>query len=181
MQVSQFKRNYLISQNQNSKIPYFGKEFQEKKIDETDKKILKKILKNGKISTTQIAQELNITRNTVYSKIKSLTKNEIIQGYSTLIHPEIYNFQIYQLMVNFNTVDEKTKKIFYQYCASNKNIIFYVDCVGKWNFEITCEVENQIKLQEIINEIRTEFQEVLLNIEIILVFNYLIKYEQYLN
>lgn len=181
VQVSQFRRSYLVGKKVVEKPPYFGKELGLIKLDSTDKKMLNYISDNGRVSTVDLAKKINIARTTIHNRLKQLQKSGIIQGFSALIHPENFNFQIYQLMISVNSISEDVKKKIYFYCLNNHNITFYVDCVGKWNFELTCEVENQQKLQELLIDLRTNFKELITNIEIIMTFNYFVKYKLFVD
>lgn len=147
------------------------------KLDQTDRSILNSISDNGRVNVVHLVKELNIARTTIHNRLKHLQKIGIIQGFSTLIHPEKFNFQIYQLMISVNSIDEDVKKKIYFYCLNNPHITFYVDCVGRWNFELTCEVENQQKLQELLVDLRTKLKGLVTNIEIIMTFNYFVKYK----
>ena len=174
--VSQFRRRYLLPKSIVEKPPYFGKEIKEIELDPLDKEILNRISDDARINIVDLAKEVGAARTTVHNRLKDLQKSGIIQGYSTLIHAEKYDYQIYQLMISVNSIDEKTKMRIYQYCLNHPNITFYVDSVGKWNFELTCEVESQSRLQEILTDMRTRFQDIVVNTEIILTFNYYVKY-----
>jgi len=175
-QVSQFHRNYLLNRKAIEKPPYFGKEIKLAETDEIDKSILNILSTDGRINVVDLAKKAGIARTTAHSRVRALEKSGIIQGYSALIHPEQFGYQVYQIMISVNSINESIKKKLYNYCLNNPNITFYVDCVGKWNFELTCETENQQKLQDILTELRTVFQENIANIEIILTFNYFLKY-----
>lgn len=53
--------------------------------DELDLKILQLLRKNGKLSTKEVAQELNLTYTPTYERIRKLENNGFIKGY----HAEI--------------------------------------------------------------------------------------------
>lgn len=175
-QVSQFRRKYLLGDSKIEKIPYFGKEITATDIDDAGKSLLNILSGDARLTVVELAEKLNMARTTIHNRLGNLEKSGIIQGYSALIHPEKYGYQVYQLMLNVKSIDDNTKKSIYNYCMTHPNITFYVDSVGKWNFEITCEVEDQKMLQEIITDIRTKFSDIILNIEIIMTFNYYVKY-----
>lgn len=178
-QVSQFRRKYLLSQKSVESAPYFGKEIKEIAIDSDDKKMLNILSANARINIIELAEKLHIARTTIHNKINRLEKLGIIQCYTSLIHPEKYGYQVYQLMIVTNTIDEQIKRKMYAFCMEHPNITFYAGAVGKWNFELTAEVANQQELQTLLSDLRTAFKDIIVNVEIILTFNYFVKYKLY--
>lgn len=55
------------------------------KIDKTDILILKELQRDADRTIYQIAKQTGLKRSTVYSRIKRLKENKIIQGYTALI------------------------------------------------------------------------------------------------
>ncbi|MFC1723443.1 Lrp/AsnC family transcriptional regulator [Nanoarchaeota archaeon] len=177
-QVTQFPRDYLLSNKiSNKKEPFFGREIKLEKLEEEDKAILNIITDDARINVVDIAGKTKIPRTTVQNKLKRLQKIGIIQGYSTLVHPEHYGYQTYQLMIMIQSNNDSVKKKIFNYCQNQKSITFLVDSVGKWNFEITCEVKDQHELQQLINDFRSKHGELIKNIEIVMTFNYFRKYK----
>jgi len=64
------------------------------KLDDVDLKILRMIQNDSQPSTTQLARKLNVAVTTVYSKIRRLEKNHIIQGYRALIDPRTLGLRV---------------------------------------------------------------------------------------
>ena len=50
-------------------------------IDGVDRKIMKKLQENARISTAQIARELNMAPSGIHERIKRLERHGIIKGY----------------------------------------------------------------------------------------------------
>ncbi|MBT5022830.1 Lrp/AsnC family transcriptional regulator [Candidatus Woesearchaeota archaeon] len=177
-QVSQFHRGYLVGKKEVGKAPYFGKEISIEELDDTDKKIINTISGSGRINVVDLSQKIKVARTTVHNRIKNLEKRGIMQSYSALIHPENYDYQLYQLMIIVRSVNEKLKSKMYAFALYNPNINFYVDCVGKWNFELSCEVKSQKELQELMLSLRSSFPEIV-GIELVITFDYYLKYRWY--
>jgi len=58
------------------------------KLDETDKKILKKLQKDSKITNKALSNGLNLSVTAVFERIKRLERNGVISGYVALVKPE---------------------------------------------------------------------------------------------
>lgn len=55
------------------------------KIDKFDKKILRILQKNGKISNTNLAEEIGLTAPATLERVKKLQKNGFIVGYKAIL------------------------------------------------------------------------------------------------
>jgi len=58
------------------------------KIDNTDKKILKILQEQGRITTKELAQKIHLSNTPVYERIKKLEKSGVIRKYTAEIDPE---------------------------------------------------------------------------------------------
>ncbi len=179
VELVQSPRDYLLNRQRNIKNPLFGKYVESEKIDETDKLILKEIAENARISILELAKKINIPASTVNTRLKKLEKTKLIEGYAAKIHCQEFGYHIFQLFIFALNLTQERKKRLLSYCNTHPAIVFYIETVGKWNFEIIYEVENQKIFQDLLIEIRTLFSDIILDVESIVLFNHYIKYNQY--
>ncbi|MFC1753399.1 Lrp/AsnC family transcriptional regulator [Thermoproteota archaeon] len=180
VELIQFPRDYLIDKKiTTEKTPRFGKYIESEKLDKTDELILREITNSARISILELSKKVNKPASTVSGRIKQLEKKEIIQGYSTQIHCQEFGYQSYQLFISTHNLTKEKKRKLSAYCQSHPNIIFYIETVGKWNFEIIYEIEGQKELQDLIIDIRTKFSDIIMDVESIVLFNHYVKYNQY--
>ncbi|MGL6038036.1 MAG: Lrp/AsnC family transcriptional regulator [Soonwooa sp.] len=59
--------------------------------DDTDKKILMLLQEDSKMTTKEIANQLNLSATAVYERIRKLEKNKVIKKYVALIDKELVN------------------------------------------------------------------------------------------
>jgi len=57
-------------------------------IDETDRKIIQILLNNGRISYTDLAKEIGLSRVAVQARVNALTENGIIERFTAVVNPE---------------------------------------------------------------------------------------------
>lgn len=57
-------------------------------IDETDRKIIKALNMNGRISYTDLAKDIGLSRVAVQSRINALMENGVIERFTAVINPE---------------------------------------------------------------------------------------------
>lgn len=86
------------------------------RLDDSDISILELLQTNGKISSTQIANELNIAESTIRYRIERLEKRGIISNYIALIDPRKVGLNITAIMMiklipqNINQISETLAK-----------------------------------------------------------------------
>ncbi|MEE9323576.1 MAG: Lrp/AsnC family transcriptional regulator [Candidatus Aenigmarchaeota archaeon] len=180
VELVQFPRDYLIERKAITKItPRFGKYIESEKLDKLDKLILKEIGNNVRLSTLEISKRIKKPFSTVSSRLKKLERRGIIQGFGAQINCQQFGYESYQLFLNTRNLTKERKKELFAYCQAHPNIIFYIETVGKWNFEIIYEIEDQKKLQDLIIDMRTKFSDIIFDVESIVLFNHYVKYNQY--
>ena len=176
IEVSHLRRGYLVKRNAKADAPYFGRRLERETLDDLELRILKYMARNARCSVTELSESLKVPRSTAQVRIKSLEKRKIIQSYIAAIHPERYGYQIFKLLIH---VDRKTVELrdqLFLYCNNHPNVTFFVQSVGKWNFEITCEVRDPIELQAILSHLRSEFPKQFADIETVMIFDNMVKY-----
>lgn len=70
-------------------------------IDNIEKGILKILSKNSRENILFIAKKLNVSTNTIYSKIKKLEKENVILGYTIGINHDLLNLNYYKILLYF--------------------------------------------------------------------------------
>jgi Lrp/AsnC family transcriptional regulator, leucine-responsive regulatory protein len=178
VELTQFPRNYLLDKN-TARSPHFGKFIEAVEISPLDKNILSSISSNARISILKLGQELSKPASTISFRLKQLERKEIIQGYSAKIHCQNFGYQSYQLFVNTHNMTLTQKKKLFTYCSNHKNIVFFIETVGKWNYEIIYEIKDQKQLQDLIIDLRTKFTDVIVDVESSILFDHYVKYNQY--
>ncbi len=179
-ELRQHKRDYLI-EKQPEKInsPYFGKEPQTEALDMLDQKILSELSNHARIPILELSEKIKSPPSTVSLRIKQMQKRGIIQGYTTYIKAQNFGMQSYRLLLNLQNMDEKSRNALFSYVAQNPNMILAIESVGKWNFEITLEVENHEELQNEINKLRDNFKEIIKSIDFLIMFEDDLVYDPY--
>jgi DNA-binding Lrp family transcriptional regulator len=57
-------------------------------IDNLDEKLLGRLTENSRISTSELARTLGVSRTTVQDRIRRLEKNQVIAGYTVNLHKQ---------------------------------------------------------------------------------------------
>jgi len=166
-----FGRDHLVkNQREMKKIHYFGGEVELSKLDNLDLNILNIISENARLNSVEIAVKLNVSNNTIITRIKELKRKEIIQGFKPLIHLEKINYQGYKALIKLHPILEDKERELFTQLFSNTSVVGILRMIGQWNLEVEFEVQNKEEMLRISRDIRTKFKEVIKEFEVIPLF-----------
>ncbi len=174
-----FSKNYLLNHKEpSSKMPHFGGEIQEVKIDLLDQQILTQMSTDARIPIMDFATKLKTPASTIALRLKKLQQKEVINGFFTFTRAQSYGFQNYVITLRFKRITPKEEQKLYTYCQQHPNITYLIKTVGKWDYEVSIEVPNQEFFQAMLSEIREHFSDILSEMEFYTIFKDL-KYNLY--
>lgn len=139
----------------------------EKKIPftETEKRIIRIMRHQPRISSVEIAQKTGISTKTVLQKIKNLRKNNVIMGYFMTLDPVKFNYSSFKLLIQVQNL--KRSEDLENYLKSIKNIRYFTKMIGLWDYEIDCVYASTTALQQQIENLKQKFPHALKKISIL--------------
>jgi DNA-binding Lrp family transcriptional regulator len=163
-----FPRDFLI-ENLNYEKKDFSRVFsilnENHSLDDTEKGILKILSNNSRENILFIAKKLNVSTNTIYSKIKKLEKSKVILGNTIGINHELLNLNYYKVLLYFKDYNESNFNKLKSFCKNNSKIWSLSKFVGGADLEFEIFVNNDDELNNVIYKIK-EFK-IIKRIEII--------------
>lgn len=126
--------------------------------DKNDFRILQELSKNARMSTVQMAKNLNIPQTTVSNKIKQLEKKKIILGYRAQIDFIKLGYINYFLEIYLDS-NENLDQI-EGWANTNKNVVYLQKIVGTCEIEIEVEVKDRVELEHLLNDLRSRFKNI---------------------
>lgn len=179
MRLVQFPRFYLLPESSTGRrTPYFGQMMHKKKLSAQDFAILKALSQDGRAETVRLSKKTGIPASTVAFRLKKLASEGILQGISPQMSCQQYGYQCYQLFLEADDLDGEKRKALFSYAQSNPNIIFFIETLGDWNFELIYEVSGQRSIQQQAKALRAAFPWIQ-KIETGLIFDHNVKYDQF--
>ncbi|MBD3355440.1 winged helix-turn-helix transcriptional regulator [Candidatus Woesearchaeota archaeon] len=136
-----------------------GKNKNRIKIDETDLAILKILSRHANKPIVDIGSEVGISAKLAAYRIKQLEKKKIILAHNAIIDETKIGYKMYK--VDFYLFNHSKLKEMYQFAKQHPNIKNLMKTIGGPDFEIEVMVKDVIELRSIIDEIRTQFSEVI--------------------
>lgn len=168
MEIQYFSRGYLLEEPVEALCEEFVKKPVKEDVDETDIKIMIELGKNCRIKLTELAHKLNITPRIANHRIKNLSKRRIIMLNRLNLDVNVLGMDFYKGLVYLKNTSKKNIEKVIQYCLQNKFINECVKSVGEWQLEVELEVTDFKHFNEIMDELKIKFPELVIRTEPVL-------------
>jgi DNA-binding Lrp family transcriptional regulator len=161
-------RSYFIkSYRDTKKLAYFGRDYKPTKVDGADLKILNLISENARMTSAEIAEQIEVSPNTISSRIKKMIERGIIRGFKPLIHLENVGYMTYKIPFKFQNYTEQREEEIIDYLKTDVRVTGIIKLVGQWDFEIEFEVDSRQAMLDLTRNFRDKFKDVIKEFEII--------------
>jgi len=162
---------FCKSQRELKKLTYFGRDYEQVKVDKIDLLILNYLAEKARITSVEIADKIGVSSNTIRARITNLMAKGVIRDFKPLIHLEYTGFMAYKMSFEFQNYTEKTRKRIIDYLRSDVRVVAIGKLIGQWDFEIEFEVESRQSMLDLIRGFRDEFKEIIKEFELIPLFH----------
>jgi len=149
---------YILLVDENDKEVGIGEKI---KTDDIDISILRNLANNAKMSTTDIAKNLDISSITVKNRIERLIKSGVIQGfryYGDLIK---HGFKLYK--ADINLIDYTKKQAIIEYILKNPHLLIITKSAGHADLELEFSVKDVSELLLILEDLVNKFPNTIKN------------------
>ena len=158
------KRGYLLNKKTEVQLSYGG-EPEIVKIDNVDKKIIKLINQNARLTSAEIGGKLNLNYKTIQLRIKKLEEKGIIQAYRTWIDFQKINSLYYKSLIKLRKFPKEEENKILSFCAQNPNVVYLITCVWPWDIELEVETQEEKKFLEILRSFRELMGDLIIDYE----------------
>ena len=160
-----YRRAYLLNLKEDvSKTEIVGGSRAKAEIDKTDLEILKLLVPNARIQTTEIAKKLKLSERAIAYRIKLLEKKEVILGYRALLDLAKLGYDYFK--VDIKLKDAKKIKELMALARVNPNIVYVNEMIsGIADFEFDVQVKGKEEFYKLINELKARFKDAIRNFE----------------
>ncbi len=136
-------------------------------LDNHDIKILELLSKNARMSIIDISQNVRLTPKTIINRIKRLENDKIIVGYRAEFDLEKLGLKYYKLHVTtFNTTNDKLN-LLNEYLKTNSFVVYINEVLGGYDIEFEVQIENESKLREFLDDLRSKFSSIIKDYEVL--------------
>ncbi len=106
------------------------------KIEELDRKILRVLNRDARMSFRRIAKELRISPTTLYNKVKKLERSGVLKGYIPLINKESLGYDL-MAIISLRVRQEKDIEV-QKAIAKFPQVGAVYEVTGDWDLILVC-------------------------------------------
>ncbi len=136
------------------------------KVDLKDKKIISLLAQNSRLSFSEIAKKVLLSRDAVRYRIERLEKLGVIERFFPIINYDILGKKVFHIYMQTDMMSDETKEKFYAYLESIKNVISVIEYSDKWDLEIIVIANNSEQIDSIMDNIINNFNDGMGEIEV---------------
>lgn len=123
-------------------------------MDNIDKKILRLLQGNARITASEIAGEVNLSIPAISERLKKLETSGIIKQYTTIINPGLLNKTL--MAIIFITLERpKYSENFVGFVKEKNDILECHYLAGDFDYALKIMTENTATLEELLNQIKS--------------------------
>jgi Lrp/AsnC family leucine-responsive transcriptional regulator len=165
-----FRRDYLVSKTRKyAPLASYGFEPVPPTWDDLDFGILDALSTDCRVTYDELADRLGSSSQTVKKRIKKLEEDQIIRGYRTKLNTELLGRVYVKALLELAPLTRKREHEFYVACARYSFVVYLTEVLGRWQLEVEAEVEKMSELDDMIQELRSEFPGVIVDFDTVTV------------
>jgi DNA-binding Lrp family transcriptional regulator len=168
--VEIFQKDFFKLNKTTKKFNFWG-ELGFEKLDELDKKLLKLIHQNSKISLVDLSEDLKLSIDATKKRIKKLEEKKILPIYKTNINYSLLGFNQYKMLIFPKNYSSESEKKIINFLENNKNCINIIRTIGSWKLEAEFLAEDISEIDNLTSELNEKFREEIGDIELSLMKN----------
>jgi Lrp/AsnC family transcriptional regulator, regulator for asnA, asnC and gidA len=142
-------------------------------IDKIDLKIINILSEKAQTPLYKIAETVNLSADAITYRLKKLKESGIIIKCQPAINYSALGYTVYTVFVNIHNLGFKKEKILEYFLNTNKNVLWAVKTIGRYNLLMYVCVEKTDEIHETMMELRELFPSEVKDYET------LIAYEEY--
>jgi DNA-binding Lrp family transcriptional regulator len=127
----------------------------EQEIDDKDRKIMKSLFEDGRMSVADISNKTGVRRDSVARRLKRLVKEKIITGFVPIINAPALGYpNVALLLIRTKTNEKENKDNFLERLKSNRFIVHIAKLIGKYDFYCAMVYKDANHLNGIVEEVK---------------------------
>lgn len=182
VKTRQYPKKFVLEKSQDTgqvQERYFAGDLGHEKVDNLDMKIMMTLSHDARISLVDLASKVDSTVDIVRGRMKKLEKQGIIIQYRVALDPSKLGFMLFKSFMYFDSISEEDKMRLIEYAKRSRNIVYLIEQVSSWEFEIELLAESYEKFLDVMNELRLMFKDSLRNYEFCLMKDDILVYQSF--
>ena len=138
------------------------------KLDIKDKKILELLEQNSRLSNSQIARKVKLSKPAVEYRLKRFERNKLIFSFQTAIDFTKLGYSQYKTYFKFQNATPSNEKEIIDYWKKSKNVIWIAEIRGNWDLSVSILAKSNFEFGQILNKFMNSFSQFILKKDVLL-------------
>jgi len=121
-----------------------------RQIDDVDRALIEALLADGRISLTDLADQVNVSRSTVHARVQRLRDDGVIQGFTAIVDPAVLGFGVAALV--FLDVEQHDWRGLRDELATLPGVEYLALCAGRFDMVMVVRAESIAALRDVLLE-----------------------------
>lgn len=139
-------------------------------IDSVDERILQTMNDHPTYSQRELASKLGIAFSTFHQRVKRLEAESILRGAIYAVDPMRIGMSAFQLLVYGKGISTTFKAKMEQFAEQAKQVVYFVECIGEWDFEVGVEVPRPEDVRSVVQQLYEQLGQELITVKVLSVF-----------
>jgi len=138
------------------------------KLDLKDKKILTLLDENARLSNSQIAKKVQLSKPAVEYRLKRFEKNNIIFEFYTVVDFTRLGYSQYKIYFKFQSTSLADEKKIIEYWKKDNNSVWIAQIRGHWDLAISVLAKSNFEFGKILSNFMNKFSKFILEKDVLL-------------
>lgn len=134
-----------------------------KEIDDLDRKVLFELDKNCRISTSELGELLNKSRQTIEYRIKRLQESGVLLGFNAVFNSSKMGLNLYKFQLKIRNFEEDKASLL-KHLRNLGKVYWIGQSSGSWDIIFSVLYKDKSELKKIMNDLMLNFQRVIVKL-----------------
>ncbi|MEK6897113.1 MAG: winged helix-turn-helix transcriptional regulator [Nanoarchaeota archaeon] len=136
-------------------------------LENFDLKLIEELENDSRQTLSKIAKKLRTSQQVVSYRIDSLFKKNILGGFYTIINFSLLGYTNYRTMMRLTDITKQKHQQIISYLMKHPNVLWIVDCGGRWDLIINFIAKNILQYDQFIKELKKRFPKQIQNYNVL--------------
>lgn len=138
------------------------------KLDLKDKKILTLLDEDARLSNSQIAKKVGLSKPAVEYRLKRFEKNNLIFQYYTIIDFTKLGYSQYKIYFKFQDTTLEDEQKIMNYWDKSNNSVWVAQIRGRWDLAVSVIARSNFEFGKVLSEFMNKFSKFILEKDVLL-------------
>lgn len=138
------------------------------KLDLKDKKILTLLDEDARLSNSQIAKKVGLSKPAVEYRLKRFEKNKLIFQYYTIIDFTKLGYSQYKIYFKFQDTTLEDEQKIINYWDKSNNSVWVAQIRGRWDLAVSIIATSNFEFGKVLSEFMNKFSKFILEKDVLL-------------